>query len=790
MGVLLPCAETELQAKGICTGWAQDGLSARGKEQAEQAGAWPLRFVSSVHQAGKLLTDAGFSFDALFTSVQKQAICTGWLALMQGDRVALPHIQNFRLNDRHWGVYQGKAKPSAEEDPKEAAPPAVGISDAAHPSNDPLYRGVPSSARPGSESMKMVVDRTRPFWHDAIAPFLLSGKTPLVVAHEGSVRAICQGLEDDTDAEALEYEIHPGVPLVVELDEELEYRKRMALLASGVAKARRFSLAPAAGPALRQGPTPKPKAKAKVAEPAKPKEDYTVEVTVQGAKGLRDADWFTGTSDPYVKCTVSGKEEIVGDALHMSAVRRPSTLLFRAGFLQRGSGFSSLPVVNLAPFLEKDGAASPERRAAAAQSLDDACRGVGFFYLEGHGVPAESQQKMHQLAKEFFSLPAASKEAIALPAQSSTGRGYQRLGENVTLQKRDWHEAIDFYAEPGPDAVELGRFADSPANMRESQLEQVRAFVHARNRWPEEPAGFRRHAEGYFAEMRRVGDGLMDAMAVAFGMPPAQFRGLTDRSFWCARVIGYPALSEGKEVGLSCGEHSDYGCWTILSQDDTPDALEVRFADGTWGKVQPRPGAFVINLGDMLSVWTKGRYVATRHRVRQTTREFRTSIAYFHEPNFDAEIRALEVTALRPGADPAASSLVASTGPLKRGLEGGALIYGEHLFAKVDYGHSSLAAQKGSGEIRTPTLSNIRAEVIKWNHLEKIQLKHGDSLDFTVYDEDTGKSDDFLGKCTLRFDDILQDFSGTLKLVDEKGKAMPGKTKKGAFLTVAVKEMD
>ncbi|CAE7034016.1 gpmA [Symbiodinium sp. CCMP2592] len=387
--VLLPCAETELQAKGICTGWAQDGLSSRGKEQAEQA--------------GKLLTDAGFSFDALFTSVQKQAVCTGWLALMQGDRVALPHIQNFRLNDRHWGVYQGKAKPSAEEDPKEAAPPAVGISDAAHPSNDPLYRGVPASARPGSESMKMVVDRTRPFWHDAIAPFLLSGKTPLVVAHEGSVRAICQGLEDDTDAEALEYEIQPGVPLVVELDEELEYRKRTALLASGVAKARRFSLAPAAGPALRQGPTPKPKAKAKVAEPAKPKEDYTVEVTVQGAKGLRDADWFTGTSDPYVKCTVSGK---------------------------------------------------------------------------------------------------------------------------------------------------------------------------------------------------------------------------------------------------------------------------------------------------------------------------------------------------------------------------------------------------GSGEFRTPTLSNIRAEVIKWNHLEKIQLKHGDSLDFTVYDEDTGKSDDFLGTCTLRFDDILQDFSGTLKLVDEKGKAMPGKTKKGAFLTVAVKEMD
>ena len=56
-------------------------------------------------------------------------------------------------------------------------------------------------------------------------------------------------------------------------------------------------------------------------------------------------------------------------------------------------------------------------------------------------------------------------------------------------------------------------------------------------------------------------------MAVAMGLPEAYFRELTNRSFWCARVIGYPPLAEGPEaVGLSCGEHSDYGCWTILSQ--------------------------------------------------------------------------------------------------------------------------------------------------------------------------------------------------------------------------------
>ena len=161
-----------------------------------------------------------------------------------------------------------------------------------------------------------------------------------------------------------------------------------------------------------------------------------------------------------------------------------------------------------------------------------------------------------------------------------------RLGENVTLQKRDWHEAIDFYAEPGPDKVELGRFAGWPANMHESKLAEVRGFVHGRNLWPDKPAGFRRHAETYFAQMRRVGDGLMDAarldmpaqcveqhdsrlpeaMAVALSLPESYFRALTNQSFWCARVIGYPALAEGAEVGLSCGEHSDYGCWTILCQ--------------------------------------------------------------------------------------------------------------------------------------------------------------------------------------------------------------------------------
>ncbi|CAJ1340573.1 unnamed protein product [Effrenium voratum] len=295
--VLLPACETELQAKGARVGWAQDGLSAKGVEQAQKA--------------GKLLTDAGFKFDALFTSVQKQAVCTAWTALMEGNEVAIPQYQSYRLNDRHWGSLQGcsekdlEAKYSKEElgNWRVDAPPSVVTSDAQHPCRDPKYRAIPASLLPGSESMATVVQRVQPLWDDdAITPFLLSSKTPLVVAHEASIRALCQLLEEDTDQEALEYNILPGVPVIVELDEDLDFRKKTPLGLKAKAKAK-----PSARAAhdLKPGPKPKPQPKAPPAP--KPKEEHDLEVKVVSAKGMRDADWWAGTSDPYVTCKVEGK---------------------------------------------------------------------------------------------------------------------------------------------------------------------------------------------------------------------------------------------------------------------------------------------------------------------------------------------------------------------------------------------------------------------------------------------------------------------------------------------------
>ncbi|CAK0789638.1 unnamed protein product, partial [Prorocentrum cordatum] len=308
---------------------------------------------------------------------------------------------------------------------------------------------------------------------------------------------------------------------------------------------------------------------------------------------------------------------------------------------------------------------------------------AGFFYLVGHGVPCDDVRALHGLARDFFALPPSQKAAISMASDPAGGRGYQRLGENVTEGRPDWHEAIDFLAEPGEGDID---FDGLGAWVGAAKLRGMRRLALSRNLWPPQPAALRPAAEAHFARMRVLGQALMDATAQAFGLPPDHLAPLVDRSFWVARIIGYPPLGGREADGVeSCGEHTDYGWWTLLSQDETPGALEVRTAAGDWTTVEPLPGAFVVNLGDMLHVWSGRRFKATPHRVRQTQVGcYRTSVAFFFEPNFDAVIRPVGA----PPRDEAPSACGDglsrdSDRALDRALGGAPIAYGEHLFDKI-----------------------------------------------------------------------------------------------------------
>jgi isopenicillin N synthase-like dioxygenase len=135
------------------------------------------------------------------------------------------------------------------------------------------------------------------------------------------------------------------------------------------------------------------------------------------------------------------------------------------------------------------------------------------------------------------------------------------------------------------------------------------------------------------------------------------------------RVFGYPPLqsAKGDNVGISCGEHTDYGCLTLLNQDETRDALQVLSKSGEWVNANKVDGALVVNIGDMVNIWTNNIYKSTLHRVIHKGSNYRVSIPFFYEPNFDSVISPLP-------------SCVAETGgsPLHKSV-----MYGDHLLSKV-----------------------------------------------------------------------------------------------------------
>lgn len=232
--------ESEWNVANIFTGWHDVDLSPAGKLEAVEA--------------GKCLKEKGFKFDIVFTSVLRRAIKTAWTALMESENFAMPIVNTWRLNERHYGGLQGlnKADTAAKYGDDQVKiwrrsydvpPPEIEQSDPRHPCNDPMYRHVPKSALPGAESLKITVDRVLPFWFDHIAPCVMAGKSVLVSAHGNSLRAICKYLEGMSEAEVLELNIPTAVPLVYELDKDLKFVKKYYLMDEAELKAKMAAVA-------------------------------------------------------------------------------------------------------------------------------------------------------------------------------------------------------------------------------------------------------------------------------------------------------------------------------------------------------------------------------------------------------------------------------------------------------------------------------------------------------------------------------------------------------------------
>lgn len=216
--VLLRHGESVWNKENLFTGWTDVDLSERGIEEA--------------HEAGRLLKEEGYAFDAAFTSVLKRAIRTLWIVLDEMDLMWIPVYRDWRLNERHYGALQGLSKVEmarryGEEQVKlwrrsyDVRPPALSVDDPRNPAFDPRYRDLSKDQIPLTECLKDTVVRFLPCWHEVIAPQVKAGKRLILVAHGNSLRALVKYLDNIADEVIPEVNIPTGIPLVYELEEDL-----------------------------------------------------------------------------------------------------------------------------------------------------------------------------------------------------------------------------------------------------------------------------------------------------------------------------------------------------------------------------------------------------------------------------------------------------------------------------------------------------------------------------------------------------------------------------------------
>lgn len=302
------------------------------------------------------------------------------------------------------------------------------------------------------------------------------------------------------------------------------------------------------------------------------------------------------------------------------------------------------PTVDISEFATRE-----SKRKNVAREVDNVCRQTGFLAIVGHGVSPSIIAGAWRAARNFFDLPLRQKLDVAIPYEGYP-YGYAPL-QSETLARSLGNETP-------PDLKEsfsIGPLDRPVASWTTSGKDAETAFRCAANLWPREPADFQESWSSYYRAMSELARTMMRVFALALNLPEGFFEDKIDRHTSAMRALNYPPLAASPDRGqLRAGAHSDYGSLTILLTDPASRGLEIYTPDGQWREVPAVAASFIVNIGDLMARWTNDRWVSTLHRVAfpalpagGLTR--RQSIAFFHQPNWDAEISCIP-TCLAPGA--------------------------------------------------------------------------------------------------------------------------------------------
>jgi len=283
------------------------------------------------------------------------------------------------------------------------------------------------------------------------------------------------------------------------------------------------------------------------------------------------------------------------------------------------AAFEHIPVVDIGS------AHDPAKRADLARQVVTVAEEVGFMYIVGHGIGDDILDGVFDMSRQFFELPDAEKRKIHI-SKSPRYRGYLGLLEKGSTDPSFKGNNLEAFH----CGTELGEtHPDVQAGMP----------LRGPNLWPSAPNGFRDTVYSYYERTYGVGTTLLELLAEGLGHPTDTFLKYYDHSVSQLRLLRYAQIDDPK-VELLARSHCDTGVITILSQDQT-GGLEVLNKNGEWIAAPPVKGSYIINIGNTLQFWTKGRFSSTNHRVANRGGVPRFSIPFFMTPDFDAVLKPL-----------------------------------------------------------------------------------------------------------------------------------------------------
>lgn len=300
--------------------------------------------------------------------------------------------------------------------------------------------------------------------------------------------------------------------------------------------------------------------------------------------------------------------------------------------------FDKIPIIDVGGMFSDD----ISERKKVGLLICEAAEKVGFMYFKNHHVPQETLDMIFNEAKRFFAKPLEKKMEIFRDAvPDKTGKtnyeGYHPIGQfNVHKRKfNDCYEALNFSEER--------KYDPEP----QPPLEGDYCYE---NKFPEDDPQLKENVFKYHGTILTLARKMCGVVALGLNLPENYFEEDLKYPICGGRLIHYPTQEGSPEEQNGIGAHIDFSFLTFLLQDSV-GGLQVMNKRGQWVKATPIDGTFVVNVGDILTRYTNGKFLGTVHRVVNTSGKERYSIPIFLYPSRNAVMKPLP-TCIKEGESP------------------------------------------------------------------------------------------------------------------------------------------